>query len=49
MKGQPNLTVGTFFQWVNDDLLPNETLDYVPDFFLFYFTAILSVILKSLC
>ena len=32
MRGQPNLTAGTFCQWVNDDLLPNETLDYVPDF-----------------
>ena len=26
LKGQPNLTVGKFCQWVNDDLLPNETL-----------------------
>ena len=32
VKGQPNLTVGTFCRWVNDDLLPNETLDNVPDF-----------------
>ena len=32
VRGQPNLTAGTFCQWVNDDLLPNETLDYVPDF-----------------
>ena len=27
VKGQPNLTVGKFCQWVNDDLLPNETLE----------------------
>ena len=27
VKGQPNLTVGQFCQWVNDDLLPNETLE----------------------
>ena len=27
VKGKPNLTVGTFCQWVNDDLLPNETLE----------------------
>ena len=27
VKGKPNLTVGQFFQWVNDDLLPNETLE----------------------
>ena len=27
VKGQPNLTVGTFCQWVNNDLVPNETLE----------------------
>ena len=27
VKGQPNLTVGKFCQWVNDDLLPNTTLE----------------------
>ena len=27
VKWKPNLTVGTFCQWVNDDLLPNETLE----------------------
>ena len=27
VKGQPNLTVRMFCQWVNDDLLPNETLE----------------------
>ena len=27
VKGQPNLTVSTFCQWVNNDLLPNETLE----------------------
>ena len=27
IKGKPNLTVGQFCQWVNDDLLPNETLE----------------------
>ena len=26
-KGKPNLTVGSFCQWVNEDLLPNETLE----------------------
>ena len=31
VKGQPNLTVSQFCQWVNDDLLPNETLE--PGFF----------------
>ena len=25
IKGKPNLTMGQFCQWVNDDLLPNET------------------------
>ena len=30
IKGKPNLTVSQFCQWVNDDLLPNETL--VPGF-----------------
>ena len=25
-KGKPNLTASHFCQWVNDDLLPNETL-----------------------
>ena len=32
VKKQPNLTVGMFCQWVNDDLLRNETLDYILDF-----------------
>ena len=27
VKGQPNLTVRMFCQWVNDDLFPNETLE----------------------
>ena len=27
VKGKPNLTVGTFCQWVNEELLPNETLE----------------------
>ena len=27
VKGKPNLTVSQFCQWVNDDLLPNETLE----------------------
>ena len=27
VKGKPKLTVGRFCQWVNDDLLPNETLE----------------------
>ena len=27
VKGQPNLTIGKFCHWVNDDLLPNETLE----------------------
>ena len=27
VKGQPNLTAGKFCQWVNDDLLPNQTLE----------------------
>ena len=27
VKGKLNLTVGQFCQWVNDDLLPNETLE----------------------
>lgn len=26
-KGEPNLTVGKFCHWVNNDLLPNETLE----------------------
>ncbi len=26
VKGRPNMTVGMFCQWVNDDLFPNETL-----------------------
>ena len=29
VKGQPNLTIGKFCHWVNDDLLPNETLEPV--------------------
>ena len=27
IKGRPNLTVATFCEWVNDNLLPNETLE----------------------
>jgi hypothetical protein len=27
VKGQPSLTISQFCQWVNDDLLPNETLE----------------------
>ena len=27
VKGQPNLTICKFCEWVNDDLLPNETLE----------------------
>ena len=27
VKGQSTLTAGKFFQWVNDDLLPNQTLE----------------------
>ena len=27
VKGKPNLTVGTFCNWINEDLLPNETLE----------------------
>ena len=27
VKGKPNLTVGMFCQWVNEDLLPNATLE----------------------
>ena len=27
VKGRPNLTVGSFCQWVNEELLPNETLE----------------------
>ena len=27
VKGRPNLTVGTFCEWINNDLLPNETLE----------------------
>lgn len=27
VKGRPNLTVGGFCDWVNNDLLPNETLE----------------------
>lgn len=27
VKGNPNLNVGQLCQWVNDDLLPNETLE----------------------
>ena len=27
VKGKPNLTAGKFCQWVNNDLLPNETLE----------------------
>ena len=27
VKGKPNLTAGMFCQWVNDELLPNETLE----------------------
>ena len=27
MKGRPNLTVGRFTTWVNEDLLPHETLE----------------------
>ena len=27
VKGKPNLTAGKFCEWVNDDLLPNETLE----------------------
>ena len=27
VKGSPNLTVGRFSKWVNEDLLPNETLE----------------------
>lgn len=30
VKGQPNLTIGKFCHWVNDDLLPNETLELRP-------------------
>ena len=26
VKGKPNLTIRTFCNWVNEDLLPNETL-----------------------
>ena len=26
-KGEPNLTIGKFCHWVNNDLLPNETLE----------------------
>ena len=26
-KGKPNLTVGSFCQWVNEDLLPNKMLE----------------------
>ena len=26
IKGKPNLTVGSFCQWVNEELLPNEAL-----------------------
>ena len=37
VKGQPNLTVGMFCQWVNDHLLPNEMLDlFLILCFLFY-------------
>ena len=32
MKGKPNLTVGQFCQWVNDDLVPNKTLEPSKDF-----------------
>lgn len=27
VKGRPNLTLGSFCEWVNNDLLPNETLE----------------------
>ena len=27
VKGHPNLTVGSFCQWVNNTLLPNTTLE----------------------
>ena len=27
VKGKPNLTAGKFCEWVNDELLPNETLE----------------------
>ena len=27
VKGQPNLTIGKFCQWVNDDLLMRTTLE----------------------
>ena len=27
VKGKPNLTVGQFCEWVNNNLLPNETLE----------------------
>ena len=27
VKGRPNLTIGSFCEWVNNDLLPNETLE----------------------
>ena len=27
VKGRPNLTVGMFCEWVNNELLPNETLE----------------------
>ena len=27
VKGRPNLTVGSFCDWVNNDLLPNQTLE----------------------
>ena len=27
VKGQPNLTIQKFCDWVNEDLLPNETLE----------------------
>ena len=32
MKGKPNLTVGQFCQSVNDDLVPNKTLEPSKDF-----------------
>ena len=27
VRGRPNLTVGMFCEWVNNELLPNETLE----------------------
>ena len=27
VKGKPNLTIHSFCEWINEDLLPNETLE----------------------